>query len=108
MDNFKIIYKILKFLESSLDADIVDYDQVSHTVLRISFSRWEQLLIMMQDDGYVRGLVTSQSLDDSRRHIAEPVMPEITLKGIEYLTDNTIMRKVQREMKGIKDSIPGL
>lgn len=34
--------------------------------------------------------------------------PEITLKGLEYLEENTLMKKAASLAKGIKDTIPGL
>ena len=47
MDNFKVIYKILKFLEVSLDYEQTDVDAISPERLHITHERWEQLLIMM-------------------------------------------------------------
>ena len=108
MDNFKIIYRILKYLEAAMDVDDPDYSEISHTGLRISFERWERILVLLQGDGYITGLIMSRSLDDTRQHISKPVCIEITLKGLEYLSENSMMRKVQRELKGIKDMSPGI
>lgn len=108
MDNFKIIYRILKHLEMSMDCEVLDMKAISHTQLDITRERWEQLLIMMQDEGYIRGIVTAQSLSDSHRWIAEPIAPEITIKGLEYLAENSFMKKAMNLAKGVKDSIPGL
>lgn len=33
---------------------------------------------------------------------------KITLKGLEYLQENSIMRKIYRTAQGIKDITPGL
>lgn len=41
-------------------------------------------------------------------HIAEPIAPRITLKGMEYLSENTFMKKAANLVKGIKDTIPGM
>ena len=30
----------------------------------------------------------------------------ITLKGLKYLANNSMMQKVQRKLKGIKDTMP--
>ncbi|MEG0585127.1 MAG: YjcQ family protein [Christensenellaceae bacterium] len=32
--------------------------------------------------------------------------PKITLKGLEYLHENSMMQKIMRAAKGIKDTIP--
>lgn len=107
MDNFKIIYKILRFLEGSLDFEQTDVAAISYQRLGISKERWEQFLIMLQDSGYITGIVTAQSLAEDKRHIAEPIQPVITLKGLEYLVENTLLKKASGLLKGAKDVIPG-
>lgn len=108
MDNFKVIYKILKFLEASLDYEQTDVDAISPERLHITHERCEQLLIMMQDNGYVTGIVSTRTASDDKRHIVEPVKPVITLKGLEYLSENTLMKKAANIVKGVKDTIPGI
>lgn len=105
MDNFKVIYSILKHLEAALDCAELDIDPISPFRLGITRERWEQLLIMLQDEGYIKGLVLAKSLGDSRRHIAEPIEPEITIKGLEYLANNATIKKAARLAKGIKDVV---
>ncbi len=100
MNTLTVIYRILKYLEASLDLEDFDEDAISAEKLKISQERWEQLLIMMQDEGYIKGLVITKTLSDTKRHIAEPIQPEITLKGLEYLADNSMMRKAADLLKG--------
>ena len=33
---------------------------------------------------------------------------EITLKGLEYLQENSIMQKIYKAAKGVKDITPGM
>ena len=108
MDNFKIIYRILKYLEEHLGEEHVDMDQISHEQLGISFLRWETLLRMMQEEGYIRGLVYTQSMSDSSPHVVTPIRPTITLKGLEYLAENSLMKKVENTAKLIKEIVPGM
>lgn len=108
MDNFKVIYRVLKHLEAALDYEITDLDAMTPERLGVSKERWEQLLIMMVDEGYINGIVCTKSLTDDKRHICEPIEPVITLKGIEYLTENTLVKKAGNMLKGIKDTIPGM
>lgn len=42
MDNFTIIYKILKALEQAMDYDEFDVNKISHTRLNITYQRWEK------------------------------------------------------------------
>ena len=89
MDNFKIIYKILSFLEKSMD-----YEEIE-----IKFINFENL-------GIITGITVEQSLSDYSPRIVEPIKPRITLKGLEYLQENSMMKKAYRLAKGIKETTP--
>lgn len=108
VDNFKIIYKILKHLEASLDNEVLDMEPVSAEQLRISYERWSAILRMLQDEGYIRGLVMTMTESDSHPQLVQPVRPSMTLKGLEYLTDNRMMQRAGMLLKGIKETIPGM
>ena len=56
MDNFKIIYKILKALEAALDYEESDIDEISHEKLKITYTRWVNILIMLFENGYITGI----------------------------------------------------
>ena len=97
MDNFKVIYKILRSLEKNMGNDEFDIKSVSAERMNISFERWEQFLIMMQVEGYIKGLTSG--LSSTYRHITEPIRPQITIKGLEYLAENSLMRKAKEALK---------
>ena len=99
MDNFKVIYKILRTLEKNMGNEEFSVSEISANKMGISFERWEQLMIMMQDDGYIRGIVVSRSLENKYRHISEPIFPEITIKGLEYISQNSLMSKAKELLK---------
>lgn len=107
MEELNIIYRILKYLQKSLDCDEFNPEGISPERLHISRSKWQKLLIMLQDEGYIKGLVYDRTFDEYSPQIEEPVSPVITLEGLEYLSENSTMRKMGRIGKGIKDSIPG-
>ena len=100
MDNFKIIYRILRYLEQALDYAEFDPSPISHTALGITRERWEQLMIMLQDSGYINGIVYVRTLSSDQAHITEPIRPNITLKGLEYLAENSLMKKAGDLLKG--------
>lgn len=108
MDNFTVIYKILKALEKSMDYEEFDDSQIMPEILGVSRERRNKLLIEMQRDGYITGLVSFKSLVQHSSQIREPLEINITLKGLEYLSDNTMMKKAANMLKGIKDTIPGI
>ena len=104
MDNFKIIYKILRFLECSMDADEFDCELIGSDSLGISEPRWKKLMKMLVDEGYIDGVRVIQS--NAGEIIVKLVSPRITLKGLEYLNENSFMRKAANVAKGISDLIP--
>lgn len=108
MDNFKIIYRILKYLEEHMDEERVDHDGISHEKMGISFIRWEKLLWLMQESGYINGLVYEQTMSDSSPHVVLPITPRITIKGLEYLSENSMMQKVAKTLRRVKEVIPGM
>lgn len=99
MDNFKIIYKILRELEKNMGNEKFNIATISAEKMKISFEKWEQLLILMQDEGYVKGLVLSNDCESIYKHIVEPIKPQITLKGLEYLADNSTISKAKEMLK---------
>lgn len=105
MDNFKIIYKILKRLESMMDCEYTDTTAISHERLGITRERWEQILILLQENGYIKGIATAKTVEDDKSHIVEPIKPIITLKGLEYLADNSLMKKAGNMLKGIIETV---
>lgn len=108
MDNFTIIYKILKALEKAMDYEEFDISTISAERLNISYARWEKIMVMLAKTGYVEGIIYDQCLNDYSPHLEKPIQPSITLKGLEYLNDNSFMKKAANVVKGIKETVPGL
>lgn len=97
MDNFKIIYKILKILERAMDEDSFDKSEISFEELKISEARWIKLMEMLASEGYIQGVSIINSL--GRTHL------RITLKGLEYLEENSLMKKAGHLIKGVTEII---
>lgn len=108
MDNFRVIYKILRTLEKAMDYDEFDPAQIEAGRFQISYQRWEKIMIMLAKEGYVDGVVYDQTSADYCPHIEEPIMPVITLKGLEYLSENSMMKKAANIAKGIIETVPKL
>lgn len=93
MDKFKIIYKILKELEKNMGNEEFDIYLISAKNMKIPY---EQLIILLADSGYISGIITSKSI---QRHILEPIQPCITMRGLEYLSENSFMAKAKKALK---------
>lgn len=105
MDNFNAIYKILKLLDKHKGDEEFDYELISAKAMKIKVSDWEQIMIELQMNGFIRGLVYTQDLTNKFPHIVEPIHPQITLKGMEYLANNSFMKKAAEALKMVGDFI---
>lgn len=99
MDNFKIIYRILNALEKAMDCPEFDPVLISAKHLGISDERWESIIEMLCDDKYIKGVSIKEYIDGSKDINVNSI--KITLKGLEYLRENSIMRKICAAAKGI-------
>lgn len=104
-ENFRIIYKILKILESSMDCEGIDTERLSPSSLGITEARFKKLLKMLLENGFVSGFDIKQYIGDSDISILGLENIEITLKGLEYLEENSLMKKAANLAKGIVDTI---
>lgn len=106
MDNFKAVYHILSALEKAMDLPQFDISQIGPDALGVSRERWARYIEMMADAGYIKGAALKRDILGGLDVDAENI--RITLKGLEYLQENTIMRKLYNAAKGIKEVVPGL
>ena len=104
MDNFKAVYRILSTLEKAMDVPQFDIAQISASALGVSELRWARYLEMMADVGYIKGVSIQASISGDLMVDATDI--HITLKGLEYLQENSIMRKMYNAAKGIVDVLP--
>lgn len=100
MNNFTIIYKILKTIEQSMDFEEFDEYSISPKVLGISQERWKIIINELVNEGYITGITLIPVIGKLTK---EPriIKPVLTLKGMEYLEENSMMKKVANITKGI-------
>jgi len=103
MDNFKTIYRILRYLEKAMDYDEPDMEQISAGTLKISEQRWLAIMEMLAREDYIEGVHIKRSIDGYVTMSYNN--PHITLKGLEYLQDNSMMKKAAEIAKGIADIV---
>ena len=106
MDNFKAVYKILTALEKSMDLEEFNLELISPQKLGVSQERWNKYMEMMLDVGYIKGVIIQEDIAGGTNVDCERL--RITLKGLEYLQENSIMRKIYNAAKGVKEITPGL
>nr|DAL47379.1 MAG TPA_asm: YjcQ protein [Caudoviricetes sp.] len=101
-DNFKAIYKILSAFEKALDIEDFELESISAEKLGISKVRWTKYIQMLVEAEYLAGIEIRDTITGI--DILEE-NPHITLKGLEYLAENSIMQRMYKTAKGIKDLI---
>ena len=104
VDNFKAVFIILSSLERAMDCPELDVDSISAERLGVSDERWYRYIEMMQDVGYIKG--ASFSRDITGRVDVDCDNMRITLKGLEFLQENSIMQRMYKALKGVTDLIP--
>lgn len=101
-DNFKTIYKMLSAFEKSLDIEDFDMSEISADKLNISKPRFTKYIEMLVEAEYLAGIEIRESITGNDI-VADN--PHITLKGLEYLAENSIMQRMYKTTKGIKDLV---
>ena len=96
MNNFNVIYKVLSYLECSMDG-VVDSERLTGKFYGISEERFRALLAMLFENGYIK---TRYETATDRSKII------ITLSGLEYWESNPMMIEAREGAKGIAELIP--
>ena len=103
-DHFKCIYRILSTIENDMDSKGFNIEKISPNILNISEERWVKYINMLIDAGYIKGIEAHYDINEELDVNINRL--EITLKGLEYLSENTIMQRIYKMAKGISEIIP--
>lgn len=107
-DYFVIACRILSYLYDCLKkGNDVDIEQISFEKLNIKQSYYEYIIKHMVQDGYLEGVKFISTI--GRKTPAcdiDDIM--ITPKGIEFLEDNSKMKKAVEFLKTLKETVPGI
>lgn len=99
-NNFKIIYKILSILEKAMEYEQFDVNRISYKQLDIPKALWVRIIVMLEENGYIKRIIIGRTLDSPLPYIDVDNI-EITLKGLEYLAENSMMKKAKELAKGM-------
>jgi hypothetical protein len=100
MEDFRIIYKILRILQKAMDLEEFDSEELSAGALGLTVPKWSRLMAMLLKEGYISGGQTWNTMDCGYPKVAL-TRPELTMKGLEYLEENGLMKKAAGLAKGI-------
>lgn len=104
-DYFVIVYQVLKYLYDCLKAG-EDPDPIYLRASRYSIPEkyWVFIIVSLVEEGYIRGL--SPMSTKNGIVIDNLQYARITPKGIEYLFENSLMEKVKKTLRDLKDTVP--
>ena len=106
MEEFKAIYQILEAVRVAMDYEKFDFNNISPERLKITEQKRDELLVLLLKKGYLEGGVMIPLL--KKGYLEGGVMiplyggdvgikwlgkPRITLDGLEYLEENSMMKK---------------
>ena len=99
MDEFEVIYKILRFLNKSMDCDELDLTAISSERFGITKKRWLAIIEMLADRKYIDGVQIYRHADGGLSVNIDNL--RITLSGLEYLKNDSNMIECAKKAKGI-------
>ena len=97
----RTMYRILKTLLKYAGRQDFTNELISAKKLGVSYEEWSYVMILLQKSGYVDGVVYTQSLTQRFPEIVDIDRVEITLSGIEYVEENSTMKKVGEFLKEV-------
>lgn len=98
MNNFTIIYKILRKLETAMGLDEFSLGSFDLAALQCSQLQFVRILEMLKDRGYIDGVSIKRSVDGDMTVSDAGI--RITLSGLEYLHTNELMLRAADAAKG--------
>ena len=98
MDTFKLIYRILRFLDCMTKCEEFDYKSFSANHNGVSEKQWADTLEMLVDRELIKGISINRAADGSA--MTSLLSPRITLTGLEHLRGNEFMLKESSAAKG--------
>ena len=104
-DYFRLVFKVLSELYTALKAgERIDVTKLTAAALRVPQAYWVEIMHNLLNDGYVKGYSVRRYLSGTVITGLEDI--QITPKGIEYLKENNMMRKVLTYLKEIGEIVP--
>lgn len=107
MDVFKLIYRILKQIRALELAEEPDLALLSPDALKATEIERDNLMLKMQEEGLIDGLVVIEGIDGQQRPFIlwGRSMPRVTLKGLEYMEENSMMKKAKNLLQGFAEIV---
>lgn len=107
-DYFVVVYQVLAYLYKTLkEGEEVNEELLKpeSKYLKINEKYWSYIIENMLSDGYIRGVSLTFAMGHQLVDY-DLSKCQITPKGIEYLCDNSTLKKAYRFLKEAKSIVP--
>lgn len=103
-DMHVVIYKILAYLYACMKSgDRPQYSCYSSEAMGIPDEYWKQIMCELVAHRYIEGVnITNGPLGSS----VYPANPRVTMDGVEFLMENSMMAKAKQWLIDAKSTIP--
>lgn len=105
-DMHVVMFKILAYLYDCMKrGEEPRRSMLAHDgdMLSIPYNYWAQVLQQLVDEGLVTGIVPAHTLSGYEFAFDRPA---VTLKGVQFLQENSMMRKALNFLKETKSALP--
>ena len=100
MEQLRIVYRLLRTLQRTMGDEEFDPERIGAQALCVPDAMWRQLMAMLAKRGYVEGVRVVEYDSGDLPLIRWAGRPVITLEGLEYLEENSVMKKLARGAQG--------
>lgn len=106
-DYFVLAYRVLRYLYECFKAgERADAELFGPGALGINSGYWVNLMQSLCGEGYITGIAFPSAVGGVSG--AKVYNAKITQKGIEFLQDNSKIKKAAEFLRTVKDIVPGV
>lgn len=103
-DMHVVIYKILSYLYECMKSGVSpDVSKIGASGLCIPDDYWTQIVSQLVGRGYVSGVSVTKTTSGD---IVNFPKPSVTLDGVEFLMENSMMGKAKTFLQDVKATVP--
>lgn len=95
MNRKKLVYSILRELEQGNKPKRADYE--------LDLEQWGELAELIRDEEYAKSVIVQRAGIGNKVVSAWYTSAKITMKGVEYLEENSFLSKTYKGMKEFRD-----
>lgn len=102
----RTVYKVLKRIHAAEQLDETDPGMFAPEVFDIDAAQRDRIMAMLQAEGLIDGVIVRKYVGQRRETVLIDWQAlQVTLKGLQYLEENSAMRRAAEEAKGIVGAI---